>query len=305
MIAHATRRRLHKIAYFGGNVNMSWDYDYLAPVETLLFRSKLVKVGRFTCAADHPCFPVSESLDNDVFVLPRRPIWIRRNDDDYHFVEPGAVLMHRAGSTLERRRATDSGERTYWFGVHPDIFIDALQRHELSTDEMGGALITDLKFRYRVAMLLNRLRSAPVDRLAVEEEVLTLFFKICERRADQVRKTSGARLDTAARQRRLVDQARAYLDAHLAETIGLETVADAAGTSLYHLCRVFREQTGLTMHAYRTRQRLGHVLDRLVRGEESGLADLALDCGFSSHSHLSRLFQKQMGVPPSAIRLAR
>ena len=281
---------------------MSWNDDHLAPVETLLYRSNLVKVGTFECAADDPCFRVSEPLDNDVFVLPRKPVWVRRNGGEYRFVEPGAILMHRAGSRLERRQVTESGERTYWFGVHPDVFVDALRRHGLSTEAMGGALIADLQFHHRLAVLLKQIEHDPTDRLAVEEEVLTLFFGICERRANRAKKTSGLRVSTAARQRRLVDRARAFLDAHLSETVGLDTVARDAGTSLFHLCRVFREQTGLTMHAYRTRQRLGHALDRLVSGSSANLTDLALDLGFSSHSHLSRVFQKQMGVPPSAIR---
>ena len=281
---------------------MSWDHDHLAPVETLLYRSDLIKVGTFVCDVAHPCFSVSESLDNDVFVLPKRPVWIRRNAGEYRFVEPGAILMHRAGSMLERRRASGTGERTYWFGVHPDVFVDALRRHDLSTEEMGGALIADPQLRYRLALFLKHLEQSPSDRLAVEEEVLTLFFEICERRAEKVKKISKARLGTATRQRRLVDRARAYLDAHLSETTGLEKVAQDAGTSLYHLCRVFREQTGLTMHAYRTRQRLGYVLDRLVDGRAANLTELALDTGFASHSHLSRVFQKQMGVPPSTIR---
>jgi len=281
---------------------MSWNHDNLAPVETLLFHSDLVKVGTFECAADDPCFRVSEPLDNDVFVLPKKSLWVRRNDDEYQFVEPGAILMHRAGSRLERRHVTSSGERTYWFGVHPDSFVDALQRYDLSTLDMGGALFADLRFHHRLALLLRHLESDQRDRLAVEEEVLTLFLEICERRADQVKKLTRMRGLTAARQRRLVSRARAFLDAHLTETVGLETVARDAGTSLYHLCRVFREHTGLTMHAYRTRQRLGKALDRLVSGSSTNLTDLALDLGFSSHSHLSRAFQKQMGVPPSAIR---
>lgn len=281
---------------------MSWDNDHLEPVERLLFRSDLVKVGSFVCDVGHPCFSASEPLDNDVFVLPKEPVWIRRNAGEYRFVESGAILMHRAGTSLDRRHASDSGERTYWFGVHPDVFVDALLRHDLSTEEMGGALIADPQLRYRLALFLKDLQRTPSDRLVVEEEVLTLFFEICECRAVQAKKSSRARLGTVERQRRLVDRARAFLDAHLSESIGLETVAHDAGTSLYHLCRVFREQTGLTMHAYRTRQRLGYVLDRLLDGRAASLTDLALDMGFASHSHLSRVFQKQMGVPPSAIR---
>ena len=138
--------------------------------------------------------------------------------------------------------------------------------------------------------------------MTIEEEVLTLFFEICDRRATQEKQCQKTALRTGVRQRRLVDKARAYLDAHLAESIGLETVAAEVGASLYHLCRVFRDQTGLTMHAYRTRQRLGLVVDRLVGGETDNLAELALDYGFASHSHLSRVFQKQFGMPPSALR---
>jgi len=281
---------------------MSWNNDRLSPVETLLFQSDLVKVGTFVCAADDPCFRVSEPLDNDVFVLPRKPVWIRRNADDYQFVEPGAILMHRSGSRLERRRTSSAGERTYWFGIHPESFVAALRRYTLSTEDMGGALIADLQIHHRLAVLLKQIEFGQWDRLAVEEEVLSLFFEICERRADQVRKPGRGNGATAERQRRLVARARAFLDAHLAETVGLETVARDAGTSLYHLCRVFREQTGLTMHAYRTRQRLGHAVDRLVSDKSTDLTHLALDLGFSSHSHLSRTFQKQLGVPPSAIR---
>ena len=85
---------------------MSWNHDHLAPVETLLYRSDLIKVGTFVCDVAHPCFSVSEPLDNDVFVLPKRPVWIRRNEGEYRFVEPGAILMHRAGATLERRPTT-------------------------------------------------------------------------------------------------------------------------------------------------------------------------------------------------------
>lgn len=283
---------------------MSWTNDQLAPVETLLFRSELVKVGNFVCGADHPCFPVSESLDNDVFVMPKMPLWVRRDDNEYRFVEPGAILMHRAGQTLERRRAEDFGESTYWFGVHPDCFADALERYKLPTEDMGGALIVEPRFRYRLALLIKQLEGGNGDQLAIEEEVLSLFFEVCRQRAERLGAVGEVRLRTTQRQRRLVDRARAYLDANLSENVSLESVADAAGTSLYHLCRVFRDRTGLTMHNYRTRQRLWHVVDRLVSGDASNLTELALDQGFSSHSHLSRIFQKQMGQSPSAIRFS-
>jgi len=74
----------------------------------------------------------------------------RRNADDYLFVEPDAILMHRAGSRLERRRARDAGDRTFWFGVHPDSFIDALTRFGLSQTlyflELAGVIVIFVGF---------------------------------------------------------------------------------------------------------------------------------------------------------------
>jgi AraC-like DNA-binding protein len=294
--------RLHKIAHFGKCLCMSWNHDHLAPVETLLFRSDLVKVGSFECGSDHPCFAVSESLDNDVFVLPRKPVWIRRDAGDFRFVEPGALLMHRAGSTLERRRADGFGERTFWFGVHPAVFVDTLRRFGLSTSDMGGAQITNLTTAYRLALLLKKLQQLPCEQLSVEEQVLSVFYAICEARAGQACAPSNGREGTTTRQRRLVDLARAYLDTHLCESVSLDRVAHEAGTSLYHLCRVFRQTMGVTMHEYRTRQRLSRAMQRLIDGDSATLTELALDLGFSSHSHLSRVFQQQVGMSPSSIR---
>ncbi len=282
---------------------MPWTQDNLAPVETLLFRSDLVKVGSFICSADDPCFRVSKALDNDVFVMPKMPVWVRRDRGNYRFVEPGAILMHRAGQTLQRRRVASSGERTYWFGVHPEIFLAALDQYQLPTEEMGGALIVSPKFRYRMALLIKQLETGGVETRKVEEEVLSSLFAICQQRADRLQRMRTTRSRTADRQRRLVDLARAQLDEHLSQNVSLESIADATGTSLYHLCRVFREQTGLTMHTYRIRQRLWHVTECLIEGDGENLTELALTQGFNSHSHLSRVFQKQMGIPPSAMRM--
>jgi AraC-like DNA-binding protein len=281
---------------------MTWTNDNLAPVETLLFRSDLAKVGRFECSAGDPCFRVTEATDNDVFVLPRNAVWVRRNTRDYRFVEPGAILIHRAGSAIERRETNEAGDIAYWFAIHPDVFAETLQQYALSSRDARDALIAEPQIRYRLSVLVNNICSSHVDKLTAEEEVLSLFFDICQKYAERARHQSGARSGTAKRRQRLTDTARAFVDAHLAENIGLEDVARAAGSSLFHLCRTFREQTGLTLHAYRVRQRLGRAMDRIVDGDDCSLTDLALDTGFSSHSHLSRAFRKQLGFSPSSIR---
>lgn len=281
---------------------MSWTEDNLAPVETLLFRSELVKVGRFACPAGHPCFPLTEAIDNDVFVLPRHSLWLRRGTGSYRFIESGAIVIHRAGNTIERRSANETGDLAYWFAIHPDVFADTLRRYALSSRDIADALIVEPKIRYRLAVLVNGIHGPGANRLAAEEDVLSVFFEICEMCSDRVRHRPDTCAGTARRRRRLAETARACIDAHLAENIGLEDVAREVGASLFHLCRTFREQTGLTLHAYRMRQRLGRAMDRIVDGEDCSLTDLALETGFCSHSHLSRAFRRQFGISPSSLR---
>ena len=61
--------------------------------------------------------------------------------------------------------------------------------------------------------------------------------------------------------------------------------------------RVFREETGFSLHGYRTQLRLRLALDALAAGREIG--ELAHDLGFASHSHFTDSFRRVFGVAPS------
>ncbi len=280
---------------------MPWDQDHLEPVEDLWFCSQRVKVGSFRCPPKHPCFRRTAPLDNDVFAFARRSLWLRRGHGDYRFIEGGAIVLHRAGSELERRAAAVEGDHAIWFGLHPDLFVEGLDREGLSTRAAAEPLTPDPRLRYRLTLLINALEREPVETLSVEESVLNLFSEICQRRAGH-RPSVAGRPQTRARRRRVADRARAFLDAHLTQPMALDAVARAAGASPFHLCRLFREQTGMTMNTYRTRQRLGRAVERIASDKVDNLSQLAFELGFSSHSHLSREFRRHLGVPPSRLR---
>ena len=82
-------------------------------------------------------------------------------------------------------------------------------------------------------------------------------------------------------------------------------IAAAVGTSVYHLCRVFRAHTGLTMHAYRTALRLRLSLESLgCTKAPPTLSALAFELGFASHSHFVTAMRRHLGQPPSGVRAA-
>ena len=57
----------------------------------------------------------------------------------------------------------------------------------------------------------------------------------------------------------------------------------------------------MSMHQYRSRLRLRTALERIHEGA-SDLTRLALELGYSSHSHITEAFRRAFGLVPSACR---
>jgi AraC-like DNA-binding protein len=70
---------------------------------------------------------------------------------------------------------------------------------------------------------------------------------------------------------------------------------------VFHLARTFKARTGFSLHGYRNQLRLRAALERL-RDPKAALIDIALDLGFSSHSHFTETFRRNFGKTPSAVR---
>src|SRR5262249_24968310 len=144
-------------------------------------------------------------------------------------------------------------------------------------------------------------RGRPRDPIAIEETVIGLLDDLLRRGYALWAGRGRARTPTR-RQREAVEDAKAALARRLADSLGLAFFAREAGVSVFHLCRAFRAVTGSTLHAYRNMLRLHHSLERLADGE--ALIDLALDLGYSSHSHFTAAFGRLFGATPSAVRPA-
>jgi len=85
------------------------------------------------------------------------------------------------------------------------------------------------------------------------------------------------------------------------ERLTVGAIATACKTSPFHLSRVFRAVYQTTLHRHLTRVRLRAALFELRHGA-CDLAHVALNTGFSSHSHFARAFRAEFGITPSACR---
>lgn len=85
------------------------------------------------------------------------------------------------------------------------------------------------------------------------------------------------------------------------EALSLRELSKKFGYSEFHISRKFREISGMQFRDYLRYRRLAFALKDL-RDTETGILDVALKYGFSSHEAFSRAFKEAYGITPSEYR---
>ena len=91
-----------------------------------------------------------------------------------------------------------------------------------------------------------------------------------------------------------------YMDAHLTEDINIDTLAERIYLSKYHMMRLFRKETGITVHDYLTQRRLLLARDHIRAGLSA--TDACYRSGWRSYSSFTRAYAKQFGTTPTGRR---
>ncbi|WFD08883.1 response regulator transcription factor [Tepidibacter hydrothermalis] len=92
-----------------------------------------------------------------------------------------------------------------------------------------------------------------------------------------------------------------YMYDHMGQKLTIEDISSFANMSSSHFTRVFKKEMGQTVIDYLTDIRLEKVKHLLMLGEKS-ITEIGFECGFSSTSYLSTVFQKRFGQSPSEYR---
>ena len=91
-----------------------------------------------------------------------------------------------------------------------------------------------------------------------------------------------------------------YLDRHLTEDICIDDLAEQFYLSKYHMMRLFRRETGSTIHGYLTERRL--MLARELMGGGMSATDACFRSGWRSYSSFTRAWGKRFGSTPTGRR---
>jgi AraC-like DNA-binding protein len=110
-------------------------------------------------------------------------------------------------------------------------------------------------------------------------------------------------LETGLQIHEAVELAKGFVEAHAGDDIDLDSMAQEAGISKFHLVRLFREAEGTTPWAYVRAARIRRAKELLE--EDLPLVDVALQSGFYDQSHFNRAFREAEGKTPGQYREER
>ncbi len=93
-----------------------------------------------------------------------------------------------------------------------------------------------------------------------------------------------------------IQHAIRYIEEFYAQGVSLKELAQYVALSPYYLLRVFRTEVGMPPYAYLESVRIRQA-QRLLKAGKS-LAEVSVEVGFSSQSHMTRWFKKIIGATP-------
>ena len=89
-----------------------------------------------------------------------------------------------------------------------------------------------------------------------------------------------------------------YLREHIFEDISIDGLAETFYISKYHMMRLFKNETGYTIHRYITEKRIAAAKEKLQKGTPA--TKVSEECGFSDYSTFLRAFQSCTKMTPTA-----
>jgi AraC family transcriptional regulator len=88
----------------------------------------------------------------------------------------------------------------------------------------------------------------------------------------------------------------------LGQDLSLQRLAGEVGLSPYHFSRVFKATFGISPHRFVQMQRLDTAAKALRGDRRKSIAEIAIEHGFSSQSHMTELMRRRLGVTPRRMR---
>jgi len=278
-----------------------------------LYESPILSVLDYCCHSVRSGPGVEEESGANNIVLMRHGAFAKHFGSRSVTADVNQAVFFSKNSTYRVSHPADCGDRGTVFSISSRVLNDIVRELDPTIDDhpdqpfrfITGPCSSEIFIRHRtLVQRLERAESEPLEPLWADVTTLQLIADVLETAfARQVGATKSKRSGTALDHSERAEAVKTYLSGRLAERITLDEIAHAVHVSPFHLARIFQEQTGVPVHRYLNQLRLRVAMERLGDSTfDSDLTGLALELGFSSHSHFTDAFKKEFGKTPSEVR---
>ena len=210
-----------------------------------------------------------------------------------HLTPPGGIILINPGAVHTGEPVDEQGFEMR--SLYPTISHMETAIFELTGRHQALPFFGDVRVDHAWAMKsvlsLHKALLQGANSLECESRFLWTLAQLIKRYAD-----TTATEQALGKEKRAIQQARRYIEECFARGVRLHELAEQVGLSPYYLLRAFRAEVGMPPYAYLESVRIRHAQQLIEAGKP--LAEVALEVGFSSQSHLTNRFKKIIGVTP-------
>ncbi|HZQ50995.1 MAG TPA: AraC family transcriptional regulator [Bryobacteraceae bacterium] len=237
----------------------------------------------------------------DLCSTPFKRFWYENGHERQQVIQDGFVSVQYTGEL--RRFRWDAPVNTVIVRINPDAmrYILREQLHGRDLQLFGQIGRDDPTLRELVLHLHAELQAGcPGGSLYGDALCTKLCMTLVQKHSIETIRLAEYKGGLPQRQRR---QLMDYIESSLSDNLNIDTLTQVANLSRYHLGKMFKQSTGVSLHQYVTWRRIRRAQD-LLRNKHHSLSDIAAQTGFANQSHFSTMFSRTMGITPYRYRLS-
>lgn len=230
-------------------------------------------------------------------VFPYRGLYLRHLGQDQAVADANHVLFFNAQEGYQVSHPLEGGDACLSLHLEAALLAELAPKPLLQAQNDGRFRAQshriDARAQALVALLRHSLANGSIEPLEAEALVLTLVARSLGPRTSRQAAATHAR-------RRLADRVKVLLASDLSRRWTLAEIGKDIGCSPVYLTQVFRQVEDMPLYRYQLQLRLARSLDLIEHYDD--LSALAVELGFSSHSHFASAFRQAYGRSPTAFR---
>jgi len=231
----------------------------------------------------------------DLLIVPRpcRQLYTPRNRRS----EERLHIMRIVFDPATLRDGTDSGRNDGRTGPDPELDFPAFVRKSFKVVRVLPGGLSGRLFELAMAIRSESENAAPSHRFRIGAYCRLMVTEVARQLSEAAPGHDPGNLSKIAAQSWAVEHTKQFLFENRGRALTLSEVAWEVKLSGEHLCRCFKEATGVTVFSYLRTLRID-AAKGLLTSSKFKITEIAERCGFGSSSVFSRTFQKVTGSTP-------